>query len=78
MLDYVLPSAASRVTLTVADARGHVVRRLTNDDGGAPIDLAALDVPAWWIAPPVRPDAGAGAHRFVWDLHLAAPRTFAP
>jgi photosystem II stability/assembly factor-like uncharacterized protein len=76
VIDYLLPHAAARVTLTVADARGRIVRRFSSDDAPAPSDLAALDVPAWWIAPPLRPDAGPGAHRFVWDLHLAAPRTF--
>ena len=76
VIDYVLPRAAARLTLTVADARGRVVRRFTSDDDVALPDLASLDVPAWWIAPRVRPDAGAGAHRFVWDLQLVAPRTF--
>jgi photosystem II stability/assembly factor-like uncharacterized protein len=76
VIDYVLPHAATRVMLTVADARGRVVRRFSSDDDIAPGDLAALDVPAWWIAPRLRPETSAGAHRFVWDLHLPAPRTF--
>jgi photosystem II stability/assembly factor-like uncharacterized protein len=78
VIDYVLPRAAARVTLTVADARGRVVRRFSSEDARAAVDLASLDVPAWWIAPPPHLDAGAGAHRFVWDLHLAAPRTYSP
>jgi photosystem II stability/assembly factor-like uncharacterized protein len=78
ILDYVLPHPASHVVLTIADRHGNVVRRFASDEGPAPVDLGALAVPAWWIAAPVRPDTSAGAHRFVWDLHLAAPRAFDP
>ncbi|MEA2719444.1 MAG: hypothetical protein QOJ39_1308 [Candidatus Eremiobacteraeota bacterium] len=78
IVDYVLPRGAARVMLTFTDARGRVVRRYASDDASGEVDPASLEVPAWWIAPPVRPDASAGAHRFVWDLRTAAPRTFAP
>jgi photosystem II stability/assembly factor-like uncharacterized protein len=78
VLDYVLPRGASRVTLTFSDMRGRIVRRFASDDAPQPTDLNELDVPAWWIAPQTRPDATAGAHRFVWDLHVAAPRTVSP
>jgi photosystem II stability/assembly factor-like uncharacterized protein len=77
ILDYVLPRPASRVTLTVADAVGRIVRRLASDDAPSTVDLATLDVPAWWIAPAVRPEASAGAHRIVWDLRAPKPRTSA-
>jgi len=76
VLDYVLPQTTSRVTLTIADGAGHVIRRFASDDAPPPVDLNALDVPAWWIAPPARPDASAGAHRFVWNLKAPAPRAF--
>jgi photosystem II stability/assembly factor-like uncharacterized protein len=75
ILDYVLPRDAGRVTLTISDAGGHVMRRLASDDAVAPVDPATLEVPAWWIAPPVRPSASAGAHRFIWDLRAAKPHT---
>ncbi|HYW54046.1 MAG TPA: hypothetical protein VE826_08750 [Dongiaceae bacterium] len=78
VLDYVLPRAASRVTLTIAGRGGRVVRRFASDEAPPAVDLNALDVPAWWIAPPVRPDASAGAHRFIWNLQAPAPRTFGP
>ena len=78
ILDYVLAHDAARVTLTIADARGRTVRRFASDDESAAADLNALDVPAWWIAPPVRADASAGAHRLVWDLRVPAPRSFEP
>jgi len=75
-LDYVLPHDAAHVSLTIADAHGTIVRRLTSDDPLTyPVDPQTLDVPAWWLAPPTRPSATAGAHRFVWDLHTARPRS---
>jgi photosystem II stability/assembly factor-like uncharacterized protein len=76
LFDYVLPRAATRVTLTVADARGRVVRRVASDDTLDAVDAASLEVPVWWIVAPVRPDASAGAHRFVWNLRAAKPRTY--
>jgi photosystem II stability/assembly factor-like uncharacterized protein len=76
ILDYAVPRGAARVALTIADARGTVVRRFASDAPEAAPDPATLEVPAWWIAPPVRADASAGAHRLVWDLHAPAPRAF--
>ena len=78
VVDYVLPRDAARVTLTVADARGRIVRRLSSADATTDVDPGSLEVPAWWIAPPPRLAASAGAHRFVWNLKSPAPRTFAP
>ncbi|HTJ28432.1 MAG TPA: glycoside hydrolase [Candidatus Limnocylindria bacterium] len=76
VLDYALPRTATRVTLTIRDAQGVLVRRFASDDPPAAVDAAKLEVPSWWIAPPHVLDASAGAHRFVWGLHLAAPRVF--
>jgi photosystem II stability/assembly factor-like uncharacterized protein len=76
VLDYFLPQAVSRVTLTISDAHGHIVRRVSSDDPLDAVDPASLDVPAWWIAPPTRPDATAGAHRYVWNLRESRPRSF--
>jgi photosystem II stability/assembly factor-like uncharacterized protein len=76
VLDYYLPQAVSRVTLTVRDLHGHVVRRVSSDDPLDVVDAASLEVPAWWIAPPTRPAATAGAHRYVWNLRAAKPHTF--
>jgi hypothetical protein len=78
VIDYVLPHATARVTLAFADRSGHVVRRFASDDAPRLADLSVLDVPAWWIEPPARPGASAGAHRFVWNLQAAPPRTFDP
>jgi hypothetical protein len=75
MIDYVLPHDVARVTLSIVDAHGRTVRRLSSDDPVEPVDPASLEVPAWWIAPPRRPSTSAGAHRFIWNLQAAPPRT---
>jgi photosystem II stability/assembly factor-like uncharacterized protein len=75
IIDYVLSRDVARVTLTIVDAGGRTVRRIASDDPAEPVDPASLEVPAWWIAPPRRPSASAGAHRFIWDLQAAKPRT---
>ncbi|HEX3469017.1 MAG TPA: hypothetical protein VHT05_13145, partial [Candidatus Elarobacter sp.] len=76
VIDYVLPRAAARVSLTIRNARGWIVRRIASDDPVEMVDTAALEVPAWWIATPVRLDPAAGAHRFVWNLREPKPQTF--
>ena len=76
LLDYVLPKAAARVAITVTGVSGRMVRRFASDDAPRQRDLNALDVPAWWIAPTVRLDPSAGAHRFMWNLQAPAPCTF--
>ena len=78
VFDFVLPRDAARVTLTVADARGRTLRRIASDDAPAMVDPASLEVPAWWIAPPRLLPGRAGAHRFVWNLQAAKPRTAEP
>jgi len=78
VLDYSLPRAATRVTLNIRDERGTVLRTLSSEPPANAVDANALDVPAWWITPPVRLDAAAGAHRTVWDLRVATPRAFDP
>ncbi|MBV9438841.1 MAG: hypothetical protein JOZ24_02495 [Candidatus Eremiobacteraeota bacterium] len=75
-LDYALPQDAKRVVLTIADARGTVLRSIASDDPVPAFDLETLDVPSWWFAPAARLPANAGAHRFVWNLRLAAPDAF--
>ncbi len=72
-LDYMLPRGATHVALTVADEHGSVLRRFSSDDPAVTVDPSALEVPAWWIAPPVRLPSDPGLHRFVWNLELAAP-----
>ena len=76
IVDYFLKDAASGpVTLEILNARGEVVRKYASTD--APIDMAATakenPIPMYWVRQPQILSAAAGMHRFVWDLHYAAP-----
>ena len=73
VLDYVLADTPAAVTMTISDARGEIVRSFTSSDTSSPPDLAKIDIAPDWIIPPVPLRSGAGAHRFVWDLHAAVP-----
>ena len=71
-IDYVLdPSPAGAVALTIYDARGALVRAFSSADQPPRPDAAKVVIAPEWIAAPQPLGAGAGAHRFVWDLHYA-------
>ncbi len=72
ILDYALAAPAHRVVITIADASGRVIRRYASDDR-APAPIPNLDKPLYWVQPFVAPAAGAGLHRFVWDLREPPP-----
>ena len=73
-LDYALAGApAGAVTLSVFDAQGGLVRSVSSADPASPPDLAKIDAAPEWIVTPEPLLATPGAHRFVWDLHYAAP-----
>ena len=73
-LDYMLAaSPAQPVTLSILDAQGGVVRTVSSADRAPPPDLAKIDAAPEWIVTPKPLLATPGAHRFVWDLHYAAP-----
>jgi photosystem II stability/assembly factor-like uncharacterized protein len=74
IIDYSLAQSANRVTISIYDGAGHLVRRYASDDP-APTAIAHLDKPAYWERPFVRPATGTGVHRFVWDLREAPPRS---
>ena len=78
VVDYYLGrAAAGAVTLQVLDASGNVVRQASSADP-APFTDEELErelIPAYWIRVPHLPDATMGMHRWIWDLHYAAPRT---
>src|SRR5262245_18524746 len=70
MIDYYLKDAApGPVTLEILDTKGKLVRRYSSADRPEPVDEKALTIPTYWIRPPQVLSAGAGPHRFVWDLH---------
>ena len=68
VLDYFLPETANAVvTLTVTDATGKLVRQFRSDD--KPYAVPDVNLPAYWIRPQKLLSGGAGAHRFMWDMH---------
>ena len=61
------------VTLEVVEpVSGDVIRRYGSEDP-EPAPLEGLNVPAYWPRPHGRLAAGAGLHRFVWDVRYAPP-----
>jgi photosystem II stability/assembly factor-like uncharacterized protein len=71
ILYYYLKSAGTgTITLDVLDGDSKVVARFESTDK-APPPNPQLDVPTYWLRPFQALSAGAGMHRFVWDLHGA-------
>ena len=69
-IDYVLDGAATgAVQLTIYDPSGATVRTFSSEDQPPQADLSKAVIAPEWIAVPTPPGAGAGAHRFVWNLH---------
>ena len=74
VVDYTLGTGVrGPVTLAIYDLAGHLVRSFSSADPAEPGDPAIV-VPTYWIAPQRALSALPGRHRFVWDLHEAAPR----
>src|ERR1035441_10231203 len=75
MIDYWLNRAASGVvTLEIVDASsGQVVRHFSSADKPEPVNPKQFNVPMYWVRPARTLSAGAGMHRFVWDLTYPAP-----
>ena len=75
MLDYYLrdkPSTA--IQLEIFDAEGKMVRRFASDDVLYKTNPNDVPIQVEWIRDPKPLLAEAGMHRFVWDLHYAAPK----
>jgi photosystem II stability/assembly factor-like uncharacterized protein len=69
VIDYWLPAASTTpVTIEIADGAGNVIRRYASSDKVEPPKDEG-NIPWYWIRPVTAPSAGAGGHRFVWDLH---------
>jgi len=75
IVDYFLPSSASKVTLEILDAQGKSVRRYASDDKpeATPQELEKQLIPLYWLRPQRQLSTEIGMHRWVWDLHYAAP-----
>jgi photosystem II stability/assembly factor-like uncharacterized protein len=72
IIDYYLKSPATGpVTLTFSDASGHPIIQYSN----TPVlpDSSLLNVPAFWVKPPVVLPTAAGMHRVSWDMRYPDP-----
>jgi hypothetical protein len=74
ILDYYLKSAASGpLTIEILNGAGAAIRRFSSADPPPAIDPNTLAVNAVWQRVQEPPSAGAGMHRFVWDLRPEPP-----
>lgn len=76
ILDYYLAaSAEGPVTLEILDSSGGLVRRYSSTDKPLPMEKLAAEypIPMYWVRPTEILSTEAGMHRFVWDVHYAAP-----
>jgi len=76
IIDYFLSSSAhGPVILEVLNGRGDVVRRYADTDKPeqTPEELEKQLIPLYWVRPFRALSAGAGMHRWIWDLRYSAP-----
>ena len=75
ILDYFLGSASNDVTIEIVDGTGKVARRFSSNDKPwiTADELAKQAIPPYWVKMPQTLATTAGMHRWVWDLHYAAP-----
>ena len=76
ILDYYLPGPGVQPpTITIFDAAGHKVRTLTGTPP-PPAPTPRLDIPNYWLAPPLVLSSAPGLHRIAWDLRYDSPPAF--
>jgi photosystem II stability/assembly factor-like uncharacterized protein len=76
IIDYYLAhNNSAPVTIEILDARGQLVRRFSSADrpNVTDADLKKQLIPLYWLRPFRSLSSEAGMHRWVWDLHYAAP-----
>ena len=72
IVNYFLKSPARTVTMEILDGQGDIVRRYSSDDPVEP-PVEGRNTPDYWLRPHRPLAAGAGLHRFVWDMHHEPP-----
>jgi hypothetical protein len=72
IIDYYLKQPAKSVTLEVLDGTRVVRRYRSSDPASYPLPDPKTDapLPLYWYRAPQTLQAGAGMHRFMWDVHL--------
>ena len=81
ILDYNLRSRATGdVVLEVFDSANKLVRRYSSADKPESIEEIGkqVNIPPYWIRPQQVLSAEPGMHRFVWNMHYAAPPSEPP
>jgi photosystem II stability/assembly factor-like uncharacterized protein len=76
IIDYFLAKPTSGpVTLEILDGGSKVVRRYSSEDAPERMqaDLQKELIPSYWLSPQTRLSAGAGMHRWIWDLRYQSP-----
>jgi photosystem II stability/assembly factor-like uncharacterized protein len=67
IIDYLLKSSASSVTLEIIDSQQKLVRRFSSEDRH-PEKHPPLPIAERWFPKPEALETNPGMHRFVWDL----------
>jgi photosystem II stability/assembly factor-like uncharacterized protein len=67
IIDYLLKSSASSVTLEIIDSQQRLVRRFSSEDK-RPEKHPPLPIAERWFPKPEVLETNPGMHRFVWDL----------
>jgi photosystem II stability/assembly factor-like uncharacterized protein len=67
IIDYLLKSSASSLTLEITDSRQKLVRRFSSGDT-RPEKHPPLPIAERWFPKPEALETNPGMHRFVWDL----------
>jgi photosystem II stability/assembly factor-like uncharacterized protein len=73
VIDYVLARPAKKLSIEIRDASGAVLRRFASHEATPEPNAKPYFAPMW-LKPMALPGIAAGAHRFIWDLHLARPK----
>ncbi|MFM6926771.1 MAG: hypothetical protein ACKOU7_14780 [Ferruginibacter sp.] len=67
IINYYLAGNATNVQLEISDSKGTIIRKYASTD--TMYTIPPNNVPGYWIRPQQILSAGAGAHRFTWDMH---------
>ena len=71
IVDYYLAGSATKVSLQVLDAQGHLLRHFSSADKQA-TRRPLLPIAERWFPKPQALETSAGEHRFVWDLNAGS------
>jgi hypothetical protein len=71
IIDYLLKSSASSLTLEIIDSQQKLVRRFSSEDK-RPEKHPPLPIAERWFPKPEALETNLGMHRFVWDLTWAS------